>query len=217
MKKLSLFMSLCVLSGCSILGTVELPSIYILRGTCLKPAHTLSVPLAIDTPTCEPSLDTPQIAINPSPYQRSYLADGQWPDRLSKVLQQAFVASYSSRWGGEYVSQMGAGLQTTYVLQADVHDFSVYDLGKPFPKVRLKILMKIVDLRNRTVLAAHPFCETTPVRSLRMGEVVEAFNKALHSLIAKSIPWMEGTFAQREVLQTRQKEEEARKSLSSSR
>lgn len=194
MKKLTLFIAMCLLSGCALFGEEEALPLYTLTTERIEPGSALSESLAIDVPLSEASLDTPRIALTPSPYQRDYLANGQWPERLPKTLQEVFLESFSQRWGGIHVNRVSSGLQTTYILQSEIQDFSVHDLYGNTPNVRLKIVFKIIDLQNRNVLAAQQFCETSPIPSTTMKGIVEAFNRGLHCLLEKAIPWMEAVF-----------------------
>lgn len=184
------------LAGCSFFPEGEPPlPLYTLKSEPLKQTQALKASLAIDDPISEISLNTQRIAITPSLYQRDYLADGQWPDRLPKVFEEILVESLSERWGGTHVSRNGAGLQTTYVLFSEIQDFSLYQLEAGNLEVRLKIMFKIIDFQNRKALAAHTFFEQVPVSCLSMNTIVSAFNQGLHTLLKKAIPWMESTFS----------------------
>lgn len=203
MKKYTLLLLTSFLCGCSILGPEEPLSLYTLKSESIEPSTLLSSTIAVDVPLSEASLNTERIAITPTPYQREYLADGQWPDRLPKVVQEVLIDSLTQRWGGVSVARMGTGLPSKYVLQSDILDFSVFQLEKERPTVQLKIMLKLVDLRNRTVIGAQIFEEKTCVSNASLKGIVEGFNNSLHALIQKSIPWMEGVFLKERSLDTR--------------
>lgn len=192
MKK-SLFIILgCFLTGCTLFPEGEAPlPLYTLKSKSLSQTSVLTAPLAIDLPGCEASLNTQRIAITLLPYQRDYMANGQWPDRLPKVIQEVFLDSFSARWGGVHVNRNEAGLQTNYILSSEIQDFSVYHLEKGCPEVHLKIMMKVVDFKNRQPLAAQVFTEKVPVTSVTMNSIVSAFNEGLQKLLSKTIPWIE--------------------------
>lgn len=203
MKKLSLLLCTCFLSGCTLLEQEEPLPLYTLKSAPIQCNQVLFDPLAIDLPLAEASLDTERIALTPSLYARDYLAGGQWPDRLPRVMQEVFQTTLSERWGGGVVSRMGAGLQVKYLLQTDIQDFSVYNLGTAYPEVRLKVSFKIVDLRERTVIDGQVFCITEPACSSSMSALVEAFNKGTHQLLEQAMPWMEETFLKERALNAR--------------
>jgi cholesterol transport system auxiliary component len=195
-KKSPLLLLSCFLTGCTLFpeGQEPLP-LYTLKSETYKTSNALTKPLAIDYPVSEASLDTERIAITPSLYQRDYLADGQWPDRLPKVVHNVFVESLSERWGAVYVNRSGIGLQTHYVLTTEIQEFAVQNLEVGYPEVHLKILFKLIDFRNHQALAAKIFTEKVPVRLLSADGIVIAFNHGLHCLLLKAMPWMEEVFS----------------------
>jgi len=203
MQKISLLIFTCFLSGCSFLSQDEILPLYTLKSGNVEPRRILSKSLAINIPLGEASLDTERIALTPSPYERDYLADGQWPDRLPKIMQEALVEGLSERWGGTYVSRSGTGLQEDYLLQTEIQDFSVHHLKTERPEVRLKIAFKVINLRKRTVLVGHVFSVKEPVCSLAMKGIVEAFNKGFHLLLQEAMPWVENAVLKESGLNSR--------------
>jgi len=202
MKKLHLLLFSCFLSGCSLLSQEEPLPLYTLKSGHILPNATLSSSLGIDVPLGEASLDTQRIAVTPSLYERDYLADGQWPDRLPKIVQEVLLESLSERWGGAAISRVSMGLQVKYVLQTEIQDFSVHQLSSGHPEARLKIAFKLINLRTRDVLAAHVFSVKEPVCIVSMNGIVGALNKGLQALIGQVIPWIEGSLKE-SVLNTR--------------
>jgi cholesterol transport system auxiliary component len=194
MKKASCIVFAGLLSGCSLFSETEPRPLYTLKANPCESIHEFSTSLAVDLPLSEASLNTARIALTPSPYQRDYAADGEWPDRLPKVLQEVFLDTFNQRWGGINVNRAGAGLQEKYLLQSEVLDFSVYYLAENHPEIHLKITFKLIDFPSRTILASHTFCEVMPVSCLTMQGIVEAFNRSLQSLLEKTIPWIEDVF-----------------------
>src|SRR3990167_728318 len=194
MKKVSLLIFASFLSVCSLLNQDEPLPLYTLKGGMIELSRALSDPLGIDVPLGEASLDTQRIALTPSPYEREYLADGQWPERLPKVMQEVLQISLSERWGGEHVSRTGTGLQVKYILQTEIQDFSVHHLNTEHPEVYLKMAFKVVNLRARNVLGARVFFVKEPICSSSMKSIVAAFNKGVHALLQQAMPWMEGEF-----------------------
>jgi cholesterol transport system auxiliary component len=191
MKRHALLLLTGLLAGCSILGGSEPLPLYTLKSQCVEHSPVFLDVLAVDVPLSEASLNTDRISVTPSPYRRDYLADGQWPDRLPKVLQEVFIESFSQRWGGAHVTRLSSGLQAQYILQSDIIDFSVENLEADKPKIHIKILMKLVDLQQRTILSSQLFEESICLESSSLQNIVGGFNSALHTSIDKSIAWLE--------------------------
>lgn len=202
-KKLSLLFCLCCLSGCSFLNQDEPLPLYTLKSAPTE-CHQVSFDsVAIELPSAEASLDTERIALTPSLYERDYLANGQWPDRLPRVIQEVFQTTLSERWGGGVVNRMAGGLQVKYLIQTDIQDFSVYNLGTAYPEVHIKMNLKLVDLRARAVIDGQIFCITEPACSPSMGALVEAFNNGVHHLLDQAMPWMEEVLLKESALNSR--------------
>lgn len=200
MKKLSFLVFCCLLSACSVLEKTEPLPLYTLKSEAFQRSNVLAVPLAIDLPLSEASLNTARIAITPSPYQRDYLANGEWPAPLPNVLQEVLLQSLSERWGGTYVNRMSVGLKTNYLLQTEIQDFSVYYLDRNMPEIHLKIGFKLVNFRERRVVAAQTFCEITRAPSGTMQGLTCTFNQGLHCLLKKAVAWMEDVFLKESLL-----------------
>lgn len=194
MNKASLLIFAGFLSGCSFLSQDEPLPIYTLKSGTIEPTQPLLDSLAIDMPMGEASLNTERIALNPAPYERDYLADGQWPDRLPKIMQEVLVEGLSERWGGASVSRVGAGLQVKYLLQTDIQDFSVYNLNTACPEVHLKVAFNVINLRERKVVMGQVFTVKEPACASSMTAIVAAFNKGVRTLLDQAIPWMENGF-----------------------
>lgn len=206
MRKLTLLITASVLSGCSFFAQDEPLPLYTLKSAVVEPYGIVVDPIGIDLPVSEASLDTQRIALTPSLYERDYLADGQWPDRLPKVVQEVLLESLSARWGSASVSRMGSAIQVKYMLQTEIQDFSVYNLNTGQPEVHLKVAFKIVNLRSRSVVGGEIFSTTEPACSNTMGGIVAALNKGLHCLLSEAMPWMETNLLKESALNTRDNE-----------
>lgn len=193
MKKINLFILASVLSGCSILGNEEPLPLYALESGSFQPTHELTTSLAIDVPLSEASLNTNRIALTPSPYRRDYLADGEWPDRLPKVFQDVLLQAFEQKWGATHVNRLSSGLQANFILNSEIEDFSVHQLNTPTPEVHIRITLKLINMRERNVVAAKTFSETTTIPSPTMEGIVSAFNQGVHCLLEKTSMWVEGS------------------------
>ncbi|MBX9786448.1 MAG: ABC-type transport auxiliary lipoprotein family protein [Alphaproteobacteria bacterium] len=187
MKYVSLILFSFVLTSCALLETSEPLPLYTLQSGSFERTNFLTESMAIDTPLSEASLNTNRIALTPSPYQREYFADASWPDRLPDIFQEALLEGLSQRWGGIYVNRVKTGLQTKYVLHTEIQDFSVHNMNTAILKVRFKL----VDLRERKVIASHIIEEKIPLCAITLEGIITAFNKGTHVLLEDAIAWME--------------------------
>jgi cholesterol transport system auxiliary component len=206
MKRLTLLITASFLSGCSFFAEDEPLPLYTLKSARIEPYDVISTPIGIELPISEASLDTERIALTPSVYERNYLADGQWPDRLPKIMQEVLVESLSTRWGGAFVTRMGSGIQVQYILQTDIQDFSVYNLSTGQPEVHLKVSFKLVNLRTRAVIGGKIFSRNELACSNTMGGIVAALNEGFQCLLSEAMPWMETSLLKESALNSRNHE-----------
>jgi len=187
MKYISLILCSFVLASCTLLETPEPLPLYTLQSGTFEPTNLLNESMAIDMPLSEASLNTNRIALTPSPYQREYFADASWPDRLPEVFQEVLLEGLSQRWGGVYVNRVKTGLQTKYVLHTEIQDFSVHNMNTAILKVRFKL----VDLRERKIIASHVIEEKIPLCAVTLEGIITAFNEGTHVLLEDAIAWIE--------------------------
>lgn len=187
MKYISLILCSFFLASCTLLETPEPLPLYTLQSGTFEPTNLLNESIAIDMPLSEASLNTNRIALTPSAYQREYFADASWPDRLPDVFREVLLEGLSQRWGGIYVNRLQIGLQTKYVLHTEIQDFSVHNMNTAILKVRFKL----VNLREREVIASHVIEERVPLCALTLEGIITAFNEGTHALLEDAIAWME--------------------------
>lgn len=192
MKKGIFIIVACFLTGCSILpeGNEPLP-LYTLKNEDSTPASSLPASLAIELPKSEPSLDTHRIAVTFLPYSRDYLANGQWSDNLPNTLFEYFVENFSERWGGAVINRAEEGLQTSYTLYSNVHDFSLYLFPNGCADVRLKINFRVIDFHNRRPIAGRTFSKKIQVNAYTMHGIMTAFNQGMGELLKETMLWIE--------------------------
>lgn len=198
MKKISLIIITSFLGGCSLLEGDEPLPLYTLNSNIFPASHVIKIPISIDLPTSESSLNTERIAVTPSRFQRGYLANGQWPDRLPKVFQGVLLEGLNQRWEGAHVSRVKDGFQADFMLQSEIQDFSVHHIDKDCAEVHIKVLFKFIDFKARRILASHTFMIKSPATPPSMIGIITAFNAGVQKLLEEALLWMEGAFFKEE-------------------
>src|SRR5690606_664937 len=107
------------------------------------------------------------------------------------VFQEVLLEGVSQRWGGIYVNRLKRGLQTKYVLHTEIQDFSVHNMDTAQAEATLKVRFKLIDLRERKVIASCGFEEQVPLCTVSMEGIITAFNEGTHLLLENTISWME--------------------------
>ncbi len=195
MKKLA-FVSVAVfLTGCTLFESQQPLPLYSLEAGHYAFTHEIPASLNITDPTAEASINTQRIALTPAPYHRDYLANGEWPERLPNIFKNILIQGLGQKWGVARVNSAGNGLSERYLLSSDVQDFSVHQIpGKPC-EVRLHVTFKLLDLKERRVIAAETITETKVIKNFTMQDIVYTFNEATHALVDKISMWIEDSLA----------------------
>jgi len=193
MKAVAPLLLLLVLSGCSA-SSLLAPS-----GPGAK-LYTLSAPkevassapqanwqLLIAMPGAVLALNTPRIAIIPSPSRMDYYADVTWADRPPAMLQELLLQSFDRSGRIAAVQKQSGGLKSDFLLIADIDDFEV-DTTAADPGAHIRISARLVRSRDRTIIAARSFEASVPSGSSFDGAVA-AFDNGLQSLLPQIVDW----------------------------
>lgn len=143
--------------------------------------------ILVPQPSALKSLDSDQIVIRTSPSEIQYLAQSQWGDSLTKMVQAKLVQAFENtgRLGG--VGMPGQGLAIDYQIVTDIRSFEVQTSGADTAVV--VISAKLLNDRNGTVRAQKVFRATAPVAGSSNAAFVNALDAAFASVTADIIGW----------------------------
>ncbi len=146
--------------------------------------------ILVQQPSALKALDSEQIVIRPSPSEIQYLAQSQWSDSLSKMVQAKLVQAFENtgRLGG--VGMPGQGLAIDYQIVTDIRAFEVQTAGADAAVV--EISAKLLNDRNGTVRAQKVFRATVPVGGTGNPAFVKALDAAFAAVTADIVGWTLG-------------------------
>ncbi len=189
--------ALAGLAGCAAIDAVSTASTPLDTYT-LSPLPPAANPaagrshLVVELPTSGGALATDRILIKPTPLQAQYLPGARWSDPAPALVQTLLVASLQNRGGFRLVGRVGAGLMPDHTLMTEVQNFEA-ELSGPAPAtpvVRVTLRMTVIRESDRAIVATRLFTETAPVASDATLSLVEGFDRAMQSVLAKAIPWV---------------------------
>ena len=143
--------------------------------------------ILVPQPSALKALDGDQIVIRPSPSEIQYLAQAQWSDSLSKMVQAKLVQAFENtgRLGG--VGKPGEGLAIDYQVATDIRSFEVQTSGADTAVV--EISAKLLNDRNGTVRAQKVFRAAVPVGGSGNTAFVKALDAAFAAETADIVGW----------------------------
>jgi cholesterol transport system auxiliary component len=185
--------TLVFLAGCGgdLLGPGKASQLYLLNPT-YGPVDGPTVSWALDVaqPSAADNLDTSRIALFNPPARMDYYANAQWPDRLSNLVQTAMVQAFEQSGKIAAVAPDEAGLRSDYMLQTEIRDFNaIYDVPDGVPRVKVRIMAKLVHTRARDIVQVQEFSQEQPAGANTVDNVVIAASQALTPILKQIVEW----------------------------
>jgi cholesterol transport system auxiliary component len=143
--------------------------------------------ILVPLPSALKALDSEQVVIRPSPAEIQYLAQSQWSDSLTRMVQAKLVQAFENtgRVGG--VGKPGEGLAIDFQVATDIRAFEVQTSGADTAVV--EISAKILNDRNGSVLKQKVFRATAPVRGTGNPAFIAALDAAFAAVTTEIVGW----------------------------
>ena len=170
------------------MGGESVPDTYALTAASIETAGSArNRQVLIAEPMALKALDSQQIVIRTSPAALQYLADSQWSDRLTKMVQAELVRAFENtgRVGG--VGQPGEGLAIDYQVITTIRAFEVSTVGEDVAIV--EISAKVLNDRNGVVRAQKVFRGISALTGSSNEAYVAALDRAFSTVTADLVTW----------------------------
>lgn len=146
--------------------------------------------LSISRPSTNDMLDSPRLAVNPTPGRIEVYQGVAWDDTVPEVVQQAAIAAFEDAGKLRAVGTHTAGTRADFGLQLALRDYqAVYRTPAGPPDVVLTVSARLVDLARARVVASQVFRQNTPAASTEVHAVAQAFDTALGSVLHDVVGW----------------------------
>lgn len=190
----SLLPLLLVLGGCASMipgADRDPPQLYELRPTGSFAANLprIRAQLLVETPTATASLRSSRIAIKTQPTKLDYLADSEWTDLATNLMQTLLVESFDNSGRIAGVARQGGGLRTDFLLKSDLREFHA-EMYKGSPaRTRIRLHVRLVRWNDRDIVASRTF-ETAELLAGESGEaIVASFDAAVGGVLKQVVEW----------------------------
>ena len=180
-----------LLSRCTLLQAPMTPQLYVLRPS-VAPAMGMPVRwrLSVASPDAAQSLDTARIALTRSATTMDYFANAAWTDRVPLMLQRLLLQSYEASGRIVAVDRDSAGLETDYLLETEIRDFTArYENPQGPPQISVNIQARMVRMPQREIAGSQNTQQQTPASANNLDSIVVAFNQATGAALAQIIAW----------------------------
>jgi len=179
-------------TGCAKLLTEPPRPLYRLTAPANFPAATrhVAAQLTIGVPYAPVAIDTTRIAISRSPVSLDYLADGDWTDRASALVQTELVEAFENSRAFAAVGPDSLDLRADFVIQGDLRHFeAAYDSASATPVVWIALAVKLVKVPEHTILAETLISAREPAAANATPDIVLAFDKAMAGVARQVVDW----------------------------
>lgn len=141
--------------------------------------------LVVNEPTSVNALDSDRILVRDGA-ALAYLPDGQWADRLPKLVQTRLIQTFENASRLGRVGRPGDRVVADYAINADIRSFGIEAQGG---QALVEITVRIVSDRNGRVVAANAFGARVPVSAVSGPEAAAALDQALSQVLRDIVRW----------------------------
>jgi cholesterol transport system auxiliary component len=185
---------LCVaLGGCAAIeiATREPPQLYSLTPKSSFPPDLPEVDarLTVEIPTATGGLNTPRIALKPTPTMLEYYAGGAWVDVLPVMVQGLLLESLDNSGSIDVLGREVVGVRANYALLTHIREFQAEYEGEGPPQVRVRLQARLVQLPRRTSLSATSIESVIRAENTSLPAIVRAFDDAFGKVTKRLVEW----------------------------
>lgn len=191
MRRVMLLACALSLAACSALGGKQTP--FAIHAPAVPAFATPTAPpvewqLQVMLPQASSALDSPRIAVMPSPGVLEVYPAVRWRDPAPRLLRSLVVQAFDASGRITGVSGAHAGLSADYALAIELHDFQA-EVRADGTHAAIRLQAKLFDLRANRIVATHAFEATSPAAGNDAASAVTAFDAALAQLLPALVDW----------------------------
>ncbi len=191
-----LFAPLLVLAlgGCSLLGggrnkdpiTIYAPDARISADPSWP---TVQWQLAIAKPSASRLLDSPRIAVRPTPGELEVYRGATWSQPAPDLLEGALLRGFEDSGRIAAVARTATGIRPDYKLALDLRRFEADYQGGSTPVATIELNAKLIHSTDQRVVASQSFTQVQPARSTAVADVANAFEQVMQAMGSELIGW----------------------------
>lgn len=185
---------LLVLGGCASMipgADRKPPQLYELRptGSFAGKLPRIRAQLLVETPTASASLRSSRIAIKMQPTKLDYLADSEWTDLATNLVQTLLVESFDNSGRIAGVARQGSGLRTDYLLKSDLREFHAEMYQGAPARIRIRLHVRLVRWNDRDIVASRTFEAAELLAGESNEAIVTGFDAAVGGVLKQIVEW----------------------------
>jgi cholesterol transport system auxiliary component len=138
--------------------------------------------LSISRPEAARIVDSPRIAVRPSPGELQVYKGALWAKTPSEQLQDAVLRTLEDSQKIAAVARQGSGIAADYKLEMDLRRYEADYAGGTVPAATIEVNAKLLRSIDQDVVATRTFLQAVPAAGTDTAQVAQAFGQALAAI-----------------------------------
>lgn len=185
------------LSACALADVASgpAPSLYVLTApeVDMPAGGSAAAQLVVEEFAAPAAIDTSRVVYKSSPNSIAYYAGARWADRAPRMIASLAVETLTDTGRFPAVSGPGAPVRMDLALSGDIRAFEAYrasgaGFGESATNVRVSLFVRLVRLRDRSIVASREFTAEAKAGS-GMDGVVTGYDAALDEVLTALAIW----------------------------
>lgn len=182
------------LAGCSVLGGKQRDPVTIyapLVQVTPDPAWpTVGWQLEVTKPTAPRVVDSPRIAVRPTPGELEVYKGVTWSQPSTDLVEATVLGALEDSGRIPAVARAGSGIRADYKLVMDLRRFESDYAGATIPSATIELTAKLLHASDQRIVASRTFLQVQPSSGTAVAQVTSAFDQALGKLGAEVVGWV---------------------------
>ncbi|CTP84654.1 ABC-type transport auxiliary lipoprotein family protein [Xanthomonas graminis] len=145
--------------------------------------------LAIAKPSASRVVDSPRIAVRPTPDELQVYSGVSWAQPATDMLEDTVVRAFEDSGRIPGVARLGTGIRADYKLILDLRRFESDYAGRAVPSATIELNAKLLYTPDQRVVASRTFLTAQPAASTAQAQVADAFSQALAQVTGDVVGW----------------------------
>ena len=197
LRPLAFMASALFLAGCSVLGSTQRDPVTIYSPQ-VRVAPDPSWPavtwqLAIYQPSAARIVDSPRIAVRPSPGELEVYKGVGWAQPATDLVESVVLRTLEDSGKIAGVAMSSSGMRADYRLLMELRRFESDYAGQALPSATIELSAKLLHASDQRVVASRTFLQVEPAGSEDVAQVAGAFDRALEKLGGELTGWVLNT------------------------
>ena len=197
LRPFALMASALFLAGCSVLGSTQRDPVTIYSPQ-VRVAPDPSWPavtwqLAIYQPSAARIVDSPRIAVRPSPGELEVYKGVGWAQPATDLVASVVLRTLEDSGKIAGVAMSSSGMRADYRLLMELRRFESDYAGQALPSATIELSAKLLHASDQRVVASRTFLQVEPAGSEDVAQVAGAFDRALEKLGGDLTGWVLNT------------------------